>query len=149
VFRGTIEKKAKEEYKKEIDKWLEDLTAKGIAWENYQPPKKQKKQEEAVLKHGVEKNVNIESLTNWERFLFKANTIANELLRSHKKDLYYGAAIFMLFLMMILLISKVNWQSNMLVKTNKNIENLQILLESHLLSQSNQNKCQNFKNFVK
>lgn len=57
MFKSKIEKKTREEFKKEVDKWCEYITSKNIIYENYNASgRKKSTKDEEVLSHGLEKS---------------------------------------------------------------------------------------------
>jgi hypothetical protein len=125
MFKSKIEKRTKEEFKLEIDKWIDFITSKGFSHQIYKPPnsnmRKNSKIEEESLKHGIQK------LEFKEENIVQAKgkvTLAKEFLKRFQFKHFKETLLFLICLiivsLLIVLIFKIN---NMLsVLYNNSVE---------------------------
>ena len=113
MFKSKIEKRTKEEFKLEIDKWIDFVSSKGISHQIYKPPnsnmRKNSKIEEESLKHGIQK------LEFKEEIIEQAKgkvTRAKELLKNFEFKHFKETLLFLICLiitsLLIVLIFKIN-----------------------------------------
>lgn len=118
MFRSKIEKKTKEEFKKEIDKWCEFITSKGVNFEIYNPgaPKKPSRssiKEEEMLLHGVER---IEGgisdirkkFSPVAEFVFKIQNFLKNYYQTNPKDFLLFLSLFVLGILVLSTLIQVN-----------------------------------------
>jgi hypothetical protein len=133
MFKSKIEKKTKEEYRKEVDKWMEFLTAKGIAHEIYQPPpviKKKVAKEEEILLHGIEKEEFCNNTHLLRKYFITGKSRVREFYNTNTRDFYYILLFSILIILLLVLLRKINYQSSLIERNNESLNELKFLIKS-------------------
>jgi hypothetical protein len=117
-WKNKIEAKTKESYKKEIDLWLEDVAAKGFSYEVYKKKGIAVKEEDEVLLHGVERDVNLNILPKYKQFIHFIQTIVSEYYDYNTRDFLNLLAWCVVIIVLSLIYVKLNRLENILLNKN-------------------------------
>jgi hypothetical protein len=150
MFKSKIEKRTKEEFKLEIDKWLDFITSKGVFQEIYKPPNmnstKSSKMEEESLKHGIQKlEFKEEKVEIVKSKLIRVKEFLRGFYFKNPKEIFAWLICLIIISLLIVVTIKLN---NMLIILNdysREIKDIKSLLtgeKNHIntLSQVNLNK---------
>lgn len=105
---------------------MEFITAKGIIFENYNAPAKKKSiKEEEILLHGIERNIDLDSLHPVKKTYYKTKAMFKEYYYQNSRDIYLGIIITVIFLFIFVILNKLNKIQNILLEmqTNNNYNN--------------------------
>jgi hypothetical protein len=146
MFKFKIEKKTREEFKKEVDKWCEYITTKNILYENFNPTGRKKSvKDEEILTHGVEKsetkcNVNLVKKFSLKYFMSLSFKIKNDILSfysSHPRDFINFLLLIFISVMLFVLFFNLLSINQKVILQNQQIEELKkIILSNHRINGS-------------
>lgn len=129
MFKNKIETKTKESCLKEFEVLLEEITVLGISHEPYIYKKKVNKEEE-VLAHGIEKNVDLNTLSKFEKAYYMTKQTVVSYYRQNPKDLVFTLVVFFLSILLLIVISKLNTVQNQIGTLGVELQRLALVRES-------------------
>jgi hypothetical protein len=119
-WKNKIETKTKESYKKEMELWLEDVTAKGFNYEIFNTKKMNLvKEEEEILLHGIQKEVNFDDLSSYQQILYRVKKFIIDYYNTNPRDFFLIIGWCVGLLMMLMILRKLSRIENMILDQNR------------------------------
>jgi hypothetical protein len=116
-FKTKIEKRGKEEYKVEVDTWLENISSRGVNFENFHKKKPSIVEEETLL-HGIEKNIDLENLSKFRRKIYILRNEIFEIYYNNKKDFFIFTFLIILLILMLSIYKRLSKIEHLLLYSN-------------------------------
>ena len=120
MFKGTIEKRTKEEYKIEIDKWIEFMNKNKISIENFNRRRASSLEEKDKIFHGIEKALNEKDKNWYQKYYDRMKISIKEELEGYSKKSLITICIFVFIILVFL--NKLSELNYYLKENNKKLD---------------------------